>query len=69
MKHQLLIMQMVHVCALCGQIDFGMQVIIHNVTTWGRADEQQWVTAYEVSYSDDELTWNYVINPLDYHGR
>ena len=51
------------------QVDFGMQVLVQNVSTWGHADAQQWVTAYELSHSNDGTTWTYVLNPLDYHGR
>ena len=47
------------------QVDLQEQVQIEGVIIQGIINPNsklQWVTAYEVQYSDDEITWQYVVD-------
>ena len=49
------------------QADLGRVMMVEALSTWSRADDSQWVTAYNVSHSLDGTTWSWIIDPLDYY--
>ena len=52
------------------QVDLQEQVQIEGVIIQGIINpksELQWVTAYQVQYSDDEITWQYVVGETTPH--
>ncbi|XP_038060996.1 uncharacterized protein LOC119731795 [Patiria miniata] len=57
------------------QVDFNRPVTITSLITQGRGDPgfTQWVTEYQVTYSDDALSWDHVADadgtPIKFHGN